>query len=77
MTQVSKEYNKLTTDDILEINEIYGETFYTSGDALRVIEHDGYDALHDARKWGWSDTEVSERIYKSMKSLGINTELYG
>lgn len=76
MTQANKEYNKLTTDDILELNEIYGETFYTSGDALRVIEHYGYDILHDARKLGWNDWEVRERMYESMRSLRIDTELY-
>lgn len=71
-----KDYNQITADDIADLNETFGELFYASGYALKIIEHDKYMILHDARKWGWSDTEVRENVYSLMESLGVDSVHY-
>lgn len=72
---MTKSYNKLTQDDITEINETYHDDFYSNGDIIKVIESNP-DILHDARKWGWNDTEVRDEISLTCKKLNIDFNKY-
>lgn len=73
MAKATKTYNVLTPDDILEIDESFSEEFYHRDVLLKALEHNT-DILHDARKWGWSDTEVRESLGEACDKLGLDFE---
>lgn len=72
---MNKSYNRITPDDILEVTEVYTADFYNDGVLLRVIERD-FSILHDARKLGWNDADVRNKIESVCKNLNIDPQQY-
>lgn len=72
---MTKSYNRITPDDILEVSEVYTAGFYNDGILVRVIETDP-SVLHDARKLGWSDSEVRDRVMDVSQKLKIDLQKY-
>lgn len=72
---MSKSYNRITPDDILEVSDVYTAGFYNDGAFARVVENDP-SVLHDARKLGWSDADVRDRVIAISQKLKIDLQKY-
>lgn len=72
---MTKSYNRITPDDILEVSDVYTAGFYNDGAFARVIESDP-SVLHDGRKLGWSDAEVRDRVTTVSQKLKIDLQKY-
>lgn len=65
-----KQYEKLTDDDLADIETAYYGPVNRQ-EVEEFLANTTYDHLHEARKWGWSDTPLRDSMYTDAQRLGI------